>query len=130
MCQLVRLGLLRWCRQEQRIVDSLPQTQGCRNVPAKIRNHNLLISNNAILSDQSAMGRQRDVDDAICDPKCGGLLVKNEWSVRSVAKGYSPFLGARIGIICHGGPSRYCFPPYRKPAPPPNFPRMNSANGD
>ena len=85
MWQLIRLTFRRWCRQEQHIVERLSQAEGCQNISAQVHDHNLIIHNAAVRAEPSAVGRQREIDDPICETKSGGILVENEGSVRGVA---------------------------------------------
>src|ERR1039458_2037516 len=103
MWQLIRLTLARWRSHQQRIVNGCSETQDGLNVPAQIGSHNL-ICYGTFGSDPGSGRRPGDVDNAICMPHGSGALIKNEWSMRNVAnRDYSPFLGARVGVVCHDG---------------------------
>jgi hypothetical protein len=76
-------------------VDGLAEAHSGLNIPAQIRDHNLLI-HNSVWFGPSAVGRQGNVNDAIREPKRGGSFVKDERSMRGVAnRDYRHFLGTR-----------------------------------
>jgi hypothetical protein len=107
MWQLIRLPFLYWRRQKQRFVERISQVSGCLNISAQICNHNLVVYGNSVLN-PGAISGQRDVDDTVRESKCGGNFIKNEWGVRGVANlGYNPYIGTRIGVICHDGTFLY-----------------------
>src|SRR5947208_694718 len=107
MWHLIRLTFRRWRGQQQRIVDRLTQTESRLNVSTQVRDNDLVV-HSTVWSDPSAIGRQCDVDDPIHKSERRRPLVKNEWSVRSVAnQNYSPFLGARIGVVSHNNSYRF-----------------------
>jgi hypothetical protein len=107
MWQLIRLTLLRWRRQQQRLVDRVAQVDRCRYVPAQISSHNLIVDGRAIGPDPCSIGLERKIDNAICESKGCGTFIKNEGSVGNIAnRNYSPFTGARVGVVCHDGSYR------------------------
>jgi hypothetical protein len=73
MWQLIHLTFRRWCRQEQRIVEHLSQAEGCQNISAQVHDHNLIIHNAAVRAEPSVVGRQREIDDPICETKSGAF---------------------------------------------------------
>jgi hypothetical protein len=108
MWRLIRFSLWYWCGKQHGAIERLPQVQSRRNVAPQIGDNHLLIHNFAVQPNPGSVGRQGDVDNSIREAKCGRNFIKNEWSVRDVADGnYNPFLGARVGIVCHDGSSRF-----------------------
>jgi hypothetical protein len=53
----------------------------------RVPDHNLIIHDAAVRAEPSAVSRQREIDDPICETKSGGILAEHEGSVRGVADG-------------------------------------------
>src|ERR1700730_19307237 len=107
MWQLIRLTFRRWRGQEQRVINSRSQAEGRLNISAQICSDDLVI-HDTLGSDPSSIGRQGDIDNSVCKSERDCAFVEDERRMRGIAnREYRPFLGARIGIVCHAGSCRF-----------------------
>ena len=106
--QLIRLTLARRDRrQQQSLINRLAQADGRLNTSAQLGSNDW-ISDKTIEANPSTMGCQSDIDDAVSVAHCGNPIVENERGVRSIGnRNYRPFLGERVGVVCHDGSFRY-----------------------
>src|ERR1700731_3897086 len=108
MWSLIRLTFLRRRGQQERAIERVFQTKSSSDVAPQVHGHNLIVDGFTVWSNPSAIGGKSEINNAVCDSKGGGILVKNEGCVRNVGnRNHNPFLGARVGVVCHGGSNRY-----------------------
>ena len=104
--RLIRLALSRGRSHQQCIVKRLAQTERRLNVSAQVRHHDLIV-NKTLGPDCTAIGREGNTDNPIHESEGGSPIVKNERGMSGVAnRDYTPFVGARVGIVCHDGSCR------------------------
>jgi len=104
---LAHFLLARWGGKKQGVINGLPQTKSCRNVPPQVGDNCLLVYDSSIRSHVGSVCRQSDTDDAIREPERGSVLEKDEGRMGRITNwDRSNLFGGRVGVVCHDGTYR------------------------
>ena len=103
--KLARLVLPSWRGKQQSAIDCASQAKGRRDVSPQIGDNHLLVYD-SLRPRLGSMGRQSDIHDAIREPKCGCVFVKDKWCMRRITnrepsnREPSNFFGVERGEDC------------------------------